>query len=65
LSLSDVKAAGRGLCVFEQLVQIAPVPEPAKRPNLCRICHARVLAERIENAPIYWTGCPYAHFQNR
>jgi hypothetical protein len=65
LSLSEVKAGGRKLCVFEQLVQITPVGEPAKRPNLCRICHARVLAEAIENAPVYWPGCPYAQFQNR
>jgi hypothetical protein len=65
LSLSEVKAGGRKLCVFEVLVQIAPVGEPAKQPNLCRICHARVLAETIENAPVYWPGCPYAQFQNR
>ena len=65
LSLSEVKARGRRLCVFEELVQIAPVGESAKQPNLCRVCHARVLAEKIENAPVYWPGCPYAQFQNR
>ena len=65
LSLSEVKARGRRLCVFEELVQIAPVGESAKQPNLCRVCHARVLAENIENAPVYWPGCPYAQFQNR
>ena len=65
LSLSEVKARGRRLCVFEELVQIAPVGESAKQSNLCRICHARVLAEKIENAPVYWPGCPYAQFQNR
>jgi hypothetical protein len=65
LSLSEVKEIGRKLCVFEELVQIAPIGEPAKRPNLCRVCHARVLAENIENAPVYWPGCPYAQFQNR
>jgi len=65
LSLSRVKAEGRKLCVFEELVQIAPIGESAKRPNLCRICHARILAETIENAPVYWPGCPYVQFQNR
>jgi hypothetical protein len=65
LSLSEVKARGRRLCIFEQLVQIAPVGQLAKQPNLCRVCHARVLAENIENAPVYWPGCPYAQFQNR
>ena len=65
LSLSEVKAHGRKLCVFEELVQIAPVGEAIKQPNLCRVCHARVLAENIENAPVYWPGCPYAQFQNR
>ena len=65
LSLSAVKQGGRRLCVFEELVQIAPVGEAAKQPNFCRVCHARVLAEKIENAPVYWPGCPYAQFQNR
>jgi hypothetical protein len=65
LSLSEVKARGRRLCVFEELVQIAPVSEAAKQPNFCRVCHARILAENIENAPVYWPGCPYAEFQRR
>ena len=65
LSLSRVKAEGGKLCVFEELVQISPLGEKAKQPNLCRFCHARVLAETIENAPVYWPGCPYARFQNR
>jgi len=64
-SLSGTKASGRGLCVFEQLVEISPVSEAAKCFNCCSICHARILAERIENAPIYWTHCPYVRFQNR
>jgi hypothetical protein len=63
LSLTRVKEDGRKLCIFEELVQIAPLGERAKQPNFCRICHARVLAERIENAPVYWPGCPYADFQ--
>ena len=65
LNLSEVKARGRRLCVFEELVQIAPVGEAAKQPNFCRVCHARILAENFENAPVYWSGCPYARFQNR
>jgi len=65
LSLSEVKARGSRLCAFEELVQIAPIGEFAKQPNLCRVCHARVLAENIENAPIYWPGCPYVQFQKR
>jgi hypothetical protein len=65
LNLSEVKARGRRLCVFEELVQIAPVGEAAKQPNVCRVCHARILAENVENAPVYWPGCPYAQFQNR
>ena len=65
LSLSEVKANGRKLCVFEELVQIAPVGEAFKQPNFCRVCHARILAENVENAPVYWPGCPYAQFQNR
>jgi hypothetical protein len=65
LSLTMTKASGRALCIFEDLVQIAPVGEPLKRKNCCRVCHARVLAERIEGAPIYWPHCPYVRFQNQ
>jgi hypothetical protein len=64
LSLSEVKARGRKLCVFEELVQIAPVGDAIKQPNLCRLCHAR-MAENVENAPVYWPGWPDAQFQNR
>ena len=63
--LSESKASGSALCIFEELVRIAPVGERAKRKNFCRVCHARVLAERIEGAPIYWPHCPYVRFQNR
>jgi hypothetical protein len=65
LSLSKTKTTGRALCVFEKLVQIAPVPETMQSPNFCRVCHARMLAEAVENAPIYWRGCPYVEFQKR
>lgn len=64
-SLSETKAAGRGLCIFEQLVQIAPVGEGAKSPFFCWACHARVLGENLENAPIFWAHCPYAAFQKK
>ncbi len=63
MSLDGSHAAGHALCVFEKLVQIAPVGETAKSPFFCRICHARLLAENMEHAPIYWIGCPYAQFQ--
>lgn len=62
-SFTDSKAAGYGLCVFEELVRIAPVGETAKQWNICRVCHARVLAENLEKAPIYWPHCPYSEFQ--
>ena len=66
LGLSAVKAGGRRLCVWEGLlVHIAPVSEKTESFNLCRVCHARVLAERMDSAPLYWRGCPYAKFQGR
>jgi hypothetical protein len=64
-SLSQTKADGRSLCVFEELVEKAPVGESIKSRNPCRVCHARVLAERVEGAPIWWPHCPYVDFQNR
>jgi hypothetical protein len=62
-SLTESKTQGHPLCVFERLVEIAPVGGPAKSLNICRVCHARVLAEHFENAPIYWDGCPYVQFK--
>jgi hypothetical protein len=64
-SLTQSEAAGHGLCIFEKLVQIAPIGERAKTPFICWTCHARVLAEHMESAPIYWPNCPYAAFQKR
>lgn len=64
LSLTENKKRGQKLCAFEKLAQIAPVSEHAKSLNLCRVCHARVMAELMENAPIYWNGCPYVTFKN-
>lgn len=65
LSLTETKAAGRSLCVFENLAAIAPIAQNRKQFNLCRVCHARVLAEKLENAPIFWRHCPYVAFQKR
>lgn len=65
LSLPECKADGRALCVFEEIVQIAPVGRTIQSVNYCRVCHARVLAERLDEAPIYWSGCPYVSFQRR
>jgi hypothetical protein len=64
MSLPETNARGHALCVFEELVRIAPVGEKAKSRNICRVCHARVLAECMENAPIYWSGCPYVELKN-
>src|SRR5262249_45056903 len=47
LDLSEIKANGRKLCVFERLVEISAAGERARKFNYCRICHARVLAERM------------------
>jgi hypothetical protein len=62
-SLPQTKASGHGLCVFEDLVRIAPAPESTKHKFICWTCHARVLAENMENAPIWWPNCPYSRFQ--
>jgi hypothetical protein len=64
--LLDVTATsqnGHPLCVFEELVQISPVGQPVKQMFYCRVCHARVLAENLDKAPIWWPHCPYAEFQ--
>lgn len=62
-SLDATVAAGHGICVFEKLVQIAPVGERAKSPFFCHVCHARVLAEKFDNPPIFWPHCPYSAFK--
>lgn len=63
-SLDRSVASGRDICVFEKLVQIAPVGEKAKSPFFCQVCHARVLAEHLERPPIFWPHCPYVAFKN-
>lgn len=62
--LGESKKAGRGLCVFEELVQIAPLGKPAHRAFYCSVCHARVLAERWDHPPIWWPNCPYSDFKS-
>jgi hypothetical protein len=62
-SLTLTKSAGRQLCVFEELVNIAPVGAAANSTFQCTACHARILAEHLENPPIWWPHCPYAGFK--
>ncbi|HBY64196.1 MAG TPA: hypothetical protein DEH78_30610 [Solibacterales bacterium] len=63
LDVSQTKKDGHSLCVFEELVEIAPAGQAAKQMFHCRVCHARVLAEHLEHAPIWWPHCPYSEFQ--
>jgi hypothetical protein len=65
LPLPATKKAGRALCVFEHLVEMLPTPDAVQSLQYCKVCHAKVLGEHLENAPIYWPGCPYCEFQNR
>ena len=65
LSLSASEAAGGHLCVFEKALAALPAGEQIGTKNPCRVCHARVLGERLDRAPIYWPGCPYADFHQR
>jgi hypothetical protein len=64
LDLRDVKDAGAHLCVFEQTIALLPVAAEVRSMNPCRVCHARILGERMEHAPIFWPGCPYSEFHN-
>jgi hypothetical protein len=64
LSLAAVKACGQGLCVFEQAVTMLR-SERLGSMNPCNVCHARVLGERLEHAPIFWPNCPYSEFHKR
>jgi hypothetical protein len=63
-SLDETVAAGFDICVFEKLVQIAPLGERAKSHFFCQVCHARVLGETFDNPPIYWPHCPYVAFKS-
>lgn len=61
-SLPATRAAGQPLCVFESVLSVVPNEQVASM-NACRVCHARLLAERFESPPIYWPHCPYVKFQ--
>jgi len=64
LASLDVSVAdGHGICVFEKLMQIAPVGVAAKSPFFCTTCHARIVAEHFDNPPIFWAHCPYVKFK--
>jgi hypothetical protein len=65
LTLDASRAAGSRLCVFEAALAALSVDERLGSMNPCRICHARVLAERLDDAPIFWPGCPYSEFHRR
>jgi hypothetical protein len=60
--LSESKAEGEPLCVFEHAVALLPSKNLQSRYP-CNICHARILAENFENPPTYWPGCPYVAFR--
>ena len=60
-SLPATQNAGRKLCVFETLLGTIP-DERIQSMNPCRVCHARLLAERFESPPLYWPQCPYSDF---
>ncbi len=62
-SLDATVAAGHSVCVFEKLVQIAPVGERLKAPFFCSVCHARILGEHLDHPPIFWSNCPYVAFK--
>ena len=63
-SVAETRAT-HPLCVFEEMFQITPLTGNLGSANFCRVCHARVVGEHIENAPIFWGHCPYVRFQNR
>jgi len=62
-SLDTTAAAGHGICVFEKLVQIAPVGERTKSLFFCQVCHARILGEKFDTPPTFWPHCPYVEFR--
>jgi hypothetical protein len=63
LPLAGSKDGGAALCIFEEAVAALP-GERLQSANPCRVCHARILGERMESAPIFWPGCPYADFHH-
>ena len=59
--LSESRDAGEPLCAFERAVALLPSKVLQSR-NPCAVCHARLLGETVEDAPLFWRGCPYARF---
>jgi hypothetical protein len=64
LDLTETRNSGGRLCVFETTLTLLPPAVNVSSMNPCRICHARVLGERMKQAPIFWPGCPYAEFHH-
>jgi hypothetical protein len=64
LDLPTTKEIGGRLCVFEHALAVLPLGADLQSMNPCRMCHARMLGERMKHAPIYWPGCPYSEFHN-
>jgi hypothetical protein len=64
LELSESKRHGGHLCVFETALTLLPTVTDVQSMNPCRVCHARVLGERLTRAPIFWPGCPYSEFHH-
>jgi hypothetical protein len=64
LDLAETRNCGGRLCVFETALTMVPLGTTVSSMNPCRICHARILGERMEHAPIFWPGCPYSEFHN-
>jgi hypothetical protein len=62
MSLAENREHGCRLCVFEHAVAVLPISADLKCRNPCRVCHARILGERLDDAPIFWPGCPYSEF---
>ena len=60
LDLAATKQSGGHLCVFENVLTGLPLGKEQLARNPCRICHARLLGERVERAPIFRPGCPYS-----
>jgi hypothetical protein len=64
LTLAATKACGGHLCVFEEAIALLR-SERLGSMNPCNVCHARLLGERLEHAPIFWPHCPYSEFHKR
>jgi hypothetical protein len=64
LDLVETRTSGARLCIFETALTVLPPGTKVSAMNPCRICHARILGERLEHAPIFWPGCPYSEFHH-